>query len=134
MTGDGAAALLAAGPEGPALRGTTCGRCALVAFPAEPYGCERCGAPPAALAPTALAPTGTVRSRAVVHRHHRPEPATPFVVVEVALDAGPAVTAVLAADPAADPGAGPGGGLGAGARVRAVDDGGRFRFTADGAP
>ena len=32
---------------------------------------------------------------AVVHRHGRPEPATPFVVAEVHLDAGPVLKAIV---------------------------------------
>ena len=73
--------LIRGGPAEPRLVTSRCRRCALVAFPPERYGCERCG---------------TVRSHAVVHRHHQPEPATPFTVVEVALDAGPVLKAVLA--------------------------------------
>jgi uncharacterized OB-fold protein len=77
------------------LDATRCGTCGLIAAPPEPIGCERCGAPAPALAPTTIETTGTVTALAVVHRHARPEPPTPFVVVEVALDAGPVVRSLL---------------------------------------
>jgi hypothetical protein len=106
---------------GLALAGSTCRRCGLVAFPFEPFGCERCGAPPPELEATALATHGRVRSVAVVHRHHRTDPPTPFVVVDVALDAGPAVTALLADGGEAD--------AAIGDPVRGVVVDGRFCFT-----
>lgn len=113
--------------DGPALAGSTCTRCGRVAHPAEPYGCDRCGAPPAELAPTALAPTGTVRSSATVHRHRAPEPAVPFVVVEVVLDAGPVVRSLLV-DAGRDGGAHDDAAL-RGARVVGTASGGRIAFT-----
>lgn len=64
-------------------------------MPPEPIGCERCGAPAAMLGSTTVATTGRVTAHAVVHHHARPEPPTPFVVVEVALDAGPVVRSQL---------------------------------------
>lgn len=76
--------------------GSRCERCGLVAFPAERYGCERCGAPPADHRRERVATDGVVIARATVHRHHHPEPATPFVVVEVLLDGGPALKALHA--------------------------------------
>jgi hypothetical protein len=42
---------------------------------------------------------GTIRAVAVVHRHHRPFPATPFTVAWVVLDDGIALKAVLVGDP-----------------------------------
>ena len=105
----------------PALAGSTCRRCGLVAYPAERYGCERCGAPPVELAPTALAPTGTVRSSATVHRHRAADPPVPFVVVEVVLDAGPVLRALLADPDAA-------GRPPDGARVVGAASGGRLAF------
>jgi uncharacterized protein len=77
------------------LRATRCGSCGLVAAPPEPIGCERCGAPAASLVATDIEAVGTVTAVAVVHHHARPEPPTPFVVVEVALDAGPVVRSML---------------------------------------
>jgi uncharacterized OB-fold protein len=69
-----------------------------VAFPAERYGCERCGALPAAHEPLDLAARGRVRAFAQVHRHHQPDPPAPFVVVQVDLPEGPSLKAVLADD------------------------------------
>ena len=85
-----------------ALAATRCPACGRLATPPEPYGCEGCGAPAATLEPIELAATGSVRATATVHRHHKPDPATPFTVVEVALDGGgPALKGVLA--PGLDP-------------------------------
>jgi uncharacterized OB-fold protein len=66
-----------------------------VTFPVERYGCERCGALPADHEPVELAAVGRVTSFAEVHRHHQPEPPTPFVVVAVDVDGGPALKGVL---------------------------------------
>lgn len=101
--------------------GSRCGACGLVAFPPERYGCERCGALTADHEPLGLAAAGTVTARATVHRHHQPTPATPFVVVEVALDAGPVLKALFA-------GATP---PPFGARVAGTVAGDRFVFAAE---
>ncbi len=77
------------------LPASRCPRCGLVSTPPEPYGCESCGTPAAELEATEVELVGTVRSHATVHRHHKPEPATPFTVVHVTLDAGPALKGVL---------------------------------------
>ncbi len=74
--------------------GTRCA-CGRVAVPPEPYGCEVCGALTDTLAPIEVELAGVVRGAATVHRHHRPEPKTPFTVVEIALDAGPVLKGVL---------------------------------------
>lgn len=42
-------------------------------------------------------PSGELLSASQVHRHHDPALAVPFVVVVVALDAGPVLKGVLAA-------------------------------------
>ena len=99
-----------------------CPGCGLVAFPAERYGCERCGALAANLAAIELAPTGTVTASALVHRHHDAKLPPPFVVVGVTLDAGPALKGVLAQS--MEPPR-------IGARVRGVVADGQFRFEVD---
>ena len=59
-------------------------------------------APAGTLESTELVAAGSVRATAMVHRHHKPDPATPFTVVEVVLDGGgPALKGVLA--PGLDP-------------------------------
>lgn len=79
------------------LAATRCPACGRVATPPEPYGCEGCGAAVATLAQVELAAAGAVRATATVHRHHRPDPVTPFTVVEIVLDGdGPALKGVLA--------------------------------------
>jgi uncharacterized OB-fold protein len=80
------------------LPASRCLRCGLIASPPEPYGCESCGTPAAELERIDVEVAGTVRSHATVHRHHKPEPATPFTVVQVTLDAGPALKGVLSGD------------------------------------
>ena len=77
------------------LDATTCPTCGLVAVPPEPIGCERCGLAADQLEPTIVSSEGVVTARATVHQHARPEPPTPFVVVEVRLDAGPVVRSLL---------------------------------------
>ena len=79
------------------LRASRCPSCSLVAFPAERYGCERCGVLAGDHVAVQLAPTGTVTAAALVHRHHDAKLPPPFVVVAVALDGGPALKGVLAA-------------------------------------
>jgi uncharacterized OB-fold protein len=77
------------------LSGRTCRRCELLTIPGEPYACERCGAPHEEHVDTECDSAGRIRAIAVVHRHARKEPATPFTIVEVELDAGPVIRAQL---------------------------------------
>lgn len=76
------------------IHASRCGQCDLVAFPPERYGCERCGAPPSEHHAVSLGTDGEVLARATVHRHHRPDPPTPFTVIEILLDDGPALKAL----------------------------------------
>src|SRR6185295_15064475 len=104
------------------LDASRCPRCGLLAVPPEPIGCERCGTPAVELAATTVSSAGAVIGHAVVHEHARPEPPTPFVVVEVRLDDGPVVRSLLR-------GAGSGG-VGLGDRVEGAFDDDRFAFVA----
>ena len=94
--------------------------------PPEPIGCERCGTPSADLVSATVSSAGVVIGHAVVHEHARPEPPTPFVVVEVRLDeigdAGPVVRSLLR-DAVA-------GGVGLGDRVEGAFEDDRFAFVA----
>jgi uncharacterized OB-fold protein len=92
--GGGAPALLAA---------SRCRSCGLVAVPLERYGCERCGALPVDHDRVDLRATGRVVSIAEVHRHHQPEPPTPFVVAAVEVDGGPVLKGVVLDGAAAGP-------------------------------
>jgi uncharacterized protein len=102
------------------LTASRCPQCGLLAVPPEPFGCERCGTPAVHLAPAAVSSAGDVVGHAVVHEHARPEPPTPFVVVEVRLDDGPVVRSLLRD-------AGPGD-VELGDRVEGVTEAGRFCF------
>ena len=82
----------------PSIVGRRCRRCDHRAFPPDPYGCERCGAPAEDLLPIELAAVGTIRALATVHRHHRPEPETPFTVATVVLDGQVTLKGVLVDD------------------------------------
>ena len=77
------------------LSGRTCKHCELLTIPGEPFACERCGALREEHVDIECDSAGRVRAIAVVHRHARKEPATPFTVVEVELDAGPVIRAQL---------------------------------------
>jgi uncharacterized OB-fold protein len=78
------------------LAGRTCKRCKLLTIPGEPFACERCGALREEHVDTECDSAGRIRAIAVVHRHARKEPPTPFTIVEVELDAGPVIRAQLA--------------------------------------
>lgn len=87
--------LLTTSGSQPLLAGHRCEECGRVAFPPDPYGCEACGATVDRLSPVDLPARGRIRALAEVHRHHRPEPPTPFTVATIVLEAGPVLKAVL---------------------------------------
>lgn len=102
------------------LEASRCDACGLLVVPAEPFGCERCGQPASGLEHTTISSTGVVIGHATVCEHTRPEPPTPFVVVEVRLHAGPVVRSLLRH-------AGPGD-VDIGDPVTGDIEGGRFAF------
>lgn len=77
----------------PRLRGMRCSACGMDAFPAQNYGCIRCGATGDQLVPRELATQGKLLSFAVVRTH--PTHPVPFTMGEIQLDAGPIVRAQL---------------------------------------
>jgi uncharacterized OB-fold protein len=81
--------------EVPILIGGRCIHCGYVFFPAQTYGCERCGQTSEGLETTDLNARGKLIAFAQVHLHAKPVPATPFTVVVVSLDEGPSVRAIL---------------------------------------
>ena len=98
-----------------------------MAVPVERYGCERCGALPADHDRLDLRAAGRVTSFAEVHRHHQPEPPTPFVVAAVEVDGGPLLKGVVL------DGAEAAGPLGVGERVEGrFEAGGAFRWVRAG--
>jgi uncharacterized OB-fold protein len=82
----------------PSLLARRCADCGYVFFPPHAFGCEVCGALPERTEPTRLAAVGVLRSFATVHRHGGAGIEAPFVVGEIALDAGPMVRAVIAGE------------------------------------
>jgi uncharacterized OB-fold protein len=77
------------------LLGMKCTRCGYVAFPRQAYGCEKCGAADDALSNVELASNGTLASYATVHMHQAKTISAPFVIGEIALDAGPTLRATM---------------------------------------
>jgi uncharacterized OB-fold protein len=77
------------------LLGMKCSHCGYVAFPRQRFGCEKCGAVGAALREVKLSSSGTLASYATVHMHQAKSISAPFVIGEVALDAGPTVRATM---------------------------------------
>lgn len=79
------------------LHGIKCS-CGYVAFPAQAYGCERCGRFGINLQPMKLKGSGQLMASSKVHLHAAPYPVVPFTVVEVSLDDGPIVRGLLASN------------------------------------
>jgi uncharacterized protein len=77
------------------LLGMRCNACGYVAFPRQRYGCEKCGASGASLVDVTLPSTGALASYATVHMHQAKNISAPFVIGEVALDAGPMLRATM---------------------------------------
>ena len=80
----------------PIMLGHRCTRCRRVAFPPDPYGCEKCGSQHDDLEEFVLEAKGTVRAVATVHRHHHASPPTPFTVAVIDLVGGPVIKAIVA--------------------------------------
>ena len=82
----------------PILVGHRCITCERIAFPPDPYGCEKCGSPASNFEKWDLQARGSVQAVATVHRHHRPTPPTPFTVGVIELVEGPVVKAIVEGD------------------------------------
>ncbi|MEW2353330.1 OB-fold domain-containing protein [Spirillospora sp. NPDC029432] len=86
---------------GTALRGVRCRACGRTAYPAQEFGCERCGAYGPELEPVELSGHGTVLALLTVHEHPDPAVPTPATVAAVQLDEGPVLRARVDGVPAA---------------------------------
>ncbi len=86
-------------PDSPALRAVK-SRGGHISFPPQRDGCEVSGDHGDDLQDVLLTGRGRLHAIATVHIHPRPQPATPFTVVEVALDDGPLVRGLLSASQA----------------------------------
>lgn len=82
-------------PGAPALRGVKA-RNGHISYPPQHYGCQLTGDTGADLVDVLLTGRGRLHALSTVHMHAKPVPATPFTVVEVALDDGPLVRGLLA--------------------------------------
>ncbi len=73
------------------------GRCACgyLFFPPHRFGCESCGAGPEAISIVETAAKGVLRAFALSHRETHPDGSTPYIIGQVVLDAGPAISVVL---------------------------------------
>lgn len=79
----------------PHLLGQQCRTCSTIAFPPNPHGCERCGAPPAELLEHPLEGRGRLTAFATTHLPPRKDMAAPFTVGVIKLDAGPVIRALM---------------------------------------
>lgn len=96
MDRDASAQLFAEADDGKiVLKGMKCRNCGHVTFPAQSYGCEKCGAFGEALEPLDLAARGTLMAFATVNLHMGKDIETPFVVGSLKLDDGPTIRCTL---------------------------------------
>jgi uncharacterized OB-fold protein len=79
----------------PSLRGQRCGVCGALAFPPNPYGCEKCGATADLLTDQALTGRGRLRAFATTTVPPRKDMPAPFTVASIGLVDGPVVRALL---------------------------------------
>jgi uncharacterized OB-fold protein len=84
------------GSSAPKLRARRCG-CGHLSFPAQRFGCERCGLPGEQSAETSLDARGVLTALTVVRVHSKLP--VPYFIGRVTLDAGPAIDVVLSDDP-----------------------------------
>jgi uncharacterized OB-fold protein len=77
-----------------ALFAQRCDACGHVAFPRQPYGCEKCGAEERS--EIELDAAGVLASFATVHLHQSKSIPAPFVIGEIELDGGPTIRITLA--------------------------------------
>ena len=83
--------------EAPTVTGGRCKTCDYVFAPFQTFGCERCGSHGKALEPYSLNAVGRLQAWATVFAHRFPQPATPFMVLQIELESGPIIRA-LASD------------------------------------
>jgi hypothetical protein len=79
--------------DGAVLLALRCRACGHVAFPRQPYGCEKCGS--TGTEHVEIDAAGTLASFATVHLHQSKSIAAPFVIGEIALDGGPTIRITL---------------------------------------
>lgn len=86
--------LFSVGPDGaPIIHGRHCRSCGHKFFPAQDYGCERCGARPDELEAIGLATTGAVLATTTVN--FGPGVTNGTVIGTIVLDDGPAIQVIF---------------------------------------
>jgi uncharacterized OB-fold protein len=75
------------------LRGVRCRACGRTAYPAQEFGCERCGAYGTDLETVELSGNGTVLALLTVHEHPDPNVPTPATIAGIQLEEGPVLRA-----------------------------------------
>ncbi len=69
--------------------------CGYLFFPPHRFGCEACGAGPEAISIIETTARGVLKAFALSHREAHPDGSTPYIIGQVVLDAGPAISVVL---------------------------------------
>src|SRR3546814_232239 len=77
------------------LRGQKCAICNRIAFPPNPYGCEKCGAPVSDLSDHLLRGRGRLNAFATTWYGSSKTVAVPYTVGVIALEDGPVIRALL---------------------------------------
>jgi hypothetical protein len=80
------------------LAGMACSRCGHLAFPAQHYGCEKCGATGDDLCSKALEAKGKLLAFATVNLHYGKDIDAPYIVGSIELEDGPTVRCTLVED------------------------------------
>ena len=80
------------------LAGMACARCGHLAFPAQHYGCEKCGATGDDLKSKALGARGPLLAFATVNLHYGKDIDAPYIVGSIELEDGPTIRCTLVED------------------------------------
>ncbi len=69
--------------------------CGYLFFPPHRFGCEACGAGPEAITILEIPAKGVLKAFGRSHREAPREGSAPYIIGQILLDAGPAITAVI---------------------------------------
>jgi uncharacterized OB-fold protein len=79
----------------PYLAGMRCRSCGYVDYPAQPFGCQRCGSAERQLEGLRLDPAGSVFASTTVHQHAGNGVTPPFTIAAIKLDSGPVLRGTM---------------------------------------